>query len=349
MKSDEALAAENAVAEKLAAVGADTVRSSTPTQAPLEQTPPDLNPPEPQVEVDAPEPVAEDVQTPPDLNPPEPAQGEDPAIAAYLKKYGGDVNKALQAAVHAQRKLGEQGNELGQQRQENAEYQALIDELSGLRQDLTQQRTAQQANVLPDQATIDWLDQEIATNPASAQTYAVQALNAGQTVLYDRIMRGWYETDPYAATTFSNALRFEQMKQELQASAPVRDENTAMQAALSQTLAEHPEFTQYTDDLATVIERYPAAAIGLTGTAEQKKQAIETLFALAERDTLRSLALTTSGGTPAEAATQAEVAVPATSEAHPDEAPAEPTPLDVWRQQFREEADRMRHGAFVAR
>lgn len=340
MKTDEALAAENAVAEKLASVGADTVRRST-HQAPLEPAgAPEPTPePEPQAQVEDETPAEPAAEAAAET----PSAGDDPAISAYLKKYGGDVNKALQAAVSAQRKLGEIGSELGQTRQQNAELEQIITRL-----DAMEQRAAQPAAPsLPDQATIDWLDEQITVNPAAAQGYAVQALNAGQTVLYDRIMRQWYDNDPYAATNFSNAIRFEQVKQELQAAAPVRDENTAMQAAVSQVLSEHPEFTQYTDNLAAVIERYPAAASGLQGSQEQKQQAIETLFALAERDTLRAIALT--GGPAAEAATTHDVVTAATSQDPPTEAPAEPTPLDKWREQFRQEAEKMRGGAFVAR
>ena len=332
MKSEETVAAEQALEEKLAGIGIR--RGGTAT---LEQPPPEQAPPEP-VEEQPAEP-AEAPPVEPEAPPEQPAG--DPAIAAYLAKYGGDVDKALQAAVAAQRKLGELGNELGQQRQENAEYQQILTEIEALKQQ-------RQQPPMP----VDWIDEQIAANPASAREYAVQALNSNQPLLYERIMRQWYETDPYAAQDFQSALRVEQVKRELQAQAPQRDEGIQMQAALQQVLAEHPEFTQYADGLEAVITKYPAAAAGLRGGQQEKQQAIETLFALAERDTLRAIAL--AGGPAAEPATAQEVATGTTSQEHPHEAPAPPTPQDVFREQFRQEAAR-RNGerpipqAFVAR
>lgn len=43
-----------------------------------------------------------------------------PEVEAYLAKYGGDLGKALEAATNAQSKIGEQGNELGQLREQLA-------------------------------------------------------------------------------------------------------------------------------------------------------------------------------------------------------------------------------------
>src|SRR5689334_10344773 len=44
------------------------------------------------------------------------APGYPEEVQAYLSKYGGDVAKALEAAIHAQAKIGEQGNEIGELR-----------------------------------------------------------------------------------------------------------------------------------------------------------------------------------------------------------------------------------------
>ena len=338
MKSDAALAAEQALEAKLSESGADQIRRHTFDEAPepvvVEEEPAAPTP----AEVEAP--TETTVETPVEEAAP---SSDDPAVAAYLKKYGGDVSKALQAAVSAQPKLGELGNELGEHRQQNAEYERVINELAEIRQQIQQP----QVQPVPDQATIDWVDEQITLNPAAAPQFAVQALQAGQTMLYDRIMETWFAVQPRAASSFETAVRVEQVKQELSAQAPARDENVMMQAALQQVLAENPEFHQYADDLASTIEKYPAAAAGLRGSQQEKQQAIETLFALAERDTLRSLAL--SGNTPAESNSATDVATATTSQDHPDEAPAEPTPLEAWREQFRSEAERMRGGAFVVR
>lgn len=334
MKSDDALAAEQALEAKLAEAGADKVRRHTFDEQPAttaEEEAPAATEEPPPAEPETP--AAEEASAP----------VENAAVAAYLKKYNGDVNKALEAAVSAQRKLGELGNELGEHRQQAAEYEQVISKLEQLEGRLNQ--PPQQPVV--DQATVDWLDEQITLNPAAAPQYAAQALQAGQHMLYERIMETWFAVQPRAASQFDTAVRIEQVKQELAAQTPARDENVVMQAALQQVLAEHPEFHQYADDLASTIERYPAAAAGLKGSQQEKQQAIETLFALAERDTLRSLAL--SGNTPAESTSATDVATATTSQDHPDQAPAEPTPLEKWREDFRETADQMRGGAFVVR
>ena len=334
MKTDEALAAEQAVEARLAAEGANEVRRHTFSDEPAAASP---------VETPAEEAPSEETVAP-EAAPEETVEaGGDPAIAAYLSKYGGDVSKALQAAVSAQRKLGEMGNELGQKREQNAELEQVITELAAIKEQLAQPQQQQ----VPDQATVDWIDEQITVNPAVAPQYASQALQAGQPLLYQRIMRQWYEVDPYAATEFSNAVRFEQMKQEIAKQQPVRDENLQMQSALSQVLADNPEFTQYAEDLEAAIQRYPAAAQGLRGSQDEKVESIKTLFALAERDTLRAIAL--SGNTPTGPTTTTDVATATTSTDHPDEAPAPPTPLEKWREDFRKTAEEMRGGAFVAR
>lgn len=334
-------AAEDAVAAKLTEAGLDGLRPRHSFDREPEA------PAEPAAEA-APEETPAELESQAESQAePQPAERQgDPVAAAVLAKYGNDPSKLAEAYASLERRLGEQRNEIGQTRQENAELAQLLAEVGEIKQQLTHQPQ------LPSQGTVEWIDEQIAANPQAARDLAVRALNDGQTLLAERIMRTWYDHDAYAAQEFSNTLRFEQMKRELAQQQPARDESTQMQAALSQVLAEHPEFTQYTDGLDAVINRYPAAAAGLRGSQQEKQQAIETLFALAERDTLRAVAL--SGGPAAEPATEQQVASSTTSQEHPHEAPAAPTPEEVFREQFRQEAARHRGEraipqAFVAR
>lgn len=328
---ERAAAAEAAVEAKLASVGAGEIRQQRFEDAPAaaETATPDA----PTVEDTAP--VAPPADTTPVESP------GDPAVATVLNKYGNDPVKVAQAYAHLQAKLAEQANELGQLRQGTSEYQALLGEFEQLKQTIAQTQAPQYQ--VPDAGTMDWVEQQIIENPHMAARFAQQASQSGQPWLHERVMRTWHTVDPYAASQYQTQTAVEQARREWQAQQPAYapDEGQQMQTALASVLNQHPEFNQYADSLTGVINRYPAVAQGLTGGLQEKQATIEALFALAERDTLRALALT--GATPAEPQTQASVVTPTTSESREEPAPV--SPLDAWRSEFRQEAERYTKGA----
>ena len=55
---------------------------------------------------------------------------DDPEIAAYLERFGGDADKALAAAVEAQKMIGRQANEVGELRQQQSELKGRLDQLA---------------------------------------------------------------------------------------------------------------------------------------------------------------------------------------------------------------------------
>lgn len=340
MKSDEALAAEQTLEAKLADIG---VR-------PPVRNPGDSKPaPEPVVveeapAAEAPAAVEEPVEAPAAVEEIAAELAQDPTAAAVLAKYGNDPTKVAQALAHAQRKLGQQGSELGDERQKAAEYETILTELQAMRE---QQAQPQQQQFV-DQSTADWFDQQLLDDPVRTMEWARQNNNQ---MLYQRGISTWKDVDPYGASRYANAVDMQALEQRLASQRPTND-SVEMQSALNQVLSTHQEFVQYADDLPNVIERYPLVAAGLSGGQEQKQQAIETLFALAERDTLRSLALT--GATPVDTTSSTAVAVPATAEQIPDEEAAQPSAQDQFREQFRKEAERyggerVIPGAYVAR
>lgn len=344
----EALAAEQAVEAKLAEAGADQIRrhsfGDAPDAAPVDQGTPEevaAEPPrnelgqfastEPQETVaETPEPQAEN-------------SGLDPAVQAYLTKYGGDVDKALAGAVHLQRKAGEQSNELGDLRR-------MVDELSALRETVQADYQARANAPQPiDQATADWYDQQVMQNPHQALAWAQQQ---GNQLLIQRGLDTWKEVDPYGAAVYTNQLQNaqfqQQMEQKLQAAQqlPV-DANVNM--ALQSVRGRNPQFTNYDEALADTLERYPYQAQQLqaaasSGDRAQLEGAIETLYALAERDTLRGLAL--SGPAPETTTASSEVVEPTTSETHEPE--PEPSRTDQFLAAFRQEAEHQRRGVWVA-
>ena len=343
--SEELIEGTGAVEAKLAEAGVDTVRrhsfSEAPEAAPEVGTPAEV--------VDEGQPRNELGQfvgaEQPEEVPSEPqAQTGDPAVAAFLSKYGGDVDKALAGAVHLQRKAGEQSNELG-------ELRRMVDELSSLRETIAADAQARQQYQAPiDQATVDWYDQQILEgNGKAALEWARQQ---GNELLLQRGLSTWKQVDPYEAAAYRQDLYFSQLRQEMeqqkQASQqlPV-DANVHM--ALSNVRSQHPEFVNYDDALGDTLAKYPFMQEALVGASQSGDRAklegaIETLYALAQRDTLASIALT--GNTPETTATSSEVAEPTTSETR--EPAPEPSPLDAWRDEFRQMAERERKGVWVA-
>ena len=346
---------ESAVEAKLSEFGADQIRRPSFTDAP-EAAPADQGTPVEEVAAQPRNELGQFAGQEPDTTAEAPAEETasesdvlDPALQSYLKKYG-DPNdpatreKALQAAVHAQRRLGELGNELGQERQANTEYQQMIAELQGIREAVSQQPQAPL-----DQATVDWFDQAVMQNPHQAMAWAQQQ---GNQMLVQRGLDTWKEVDPYGAATYRSDLQFQQYQQDvekrLQAAQqlPV-DANVNM--ALQAVRTRNPGFISYDEALADTLERYPYQAQQLqtaaaSGNRDQLEGAIETLYALAERDTLRSLAL--SGEAPEQTTSTEQVATPTTSETR--EPAPEPSPLDEFRAAFKQEADHQRRGVWVA-
>lgn len=339
--SDAADAARMALEEKLAGAGLDNIRRVEMTPATQEVTPVVEEPVEEQTEevVSTPEePIA------PEVTPPVP-EG-DPVSASVLAKYGNDPVKLAQAHAELQKKLGEQGSELGEQRQRAAEHEQMRAELDELK--------ARQQAPAPyvDQATVDWFDQATFDNPHGAVEWARSNNNP---LLFQRGLATWKEQDPFAASQYATSLQIENAKAEMEQRLATRgaaDDGSQMQLALSSVLGQHPEFGQYANDLESVISRYPGVAAGLRGSQEDKQSAIETLFALAERDTLKSIAL--SGPTPETASTQ-QVVTATTSQDHPEQEEQVSSPLDEFRQQFADEAKRfggeraIPNNAYVAR
>jgi hypothetical protein len=227
----------------------ETPIEETETEAPSEETPQAELEPDVVAELDEPEEVVETEA---------PQYGEE--VSAYLSKYGGDVEKALAAAIQAQSKIGEQGQELGELRRM---VQEIVD------------RPEPRAPVSP--FITEQLQEAIDTNPSQVATWAIQNENPH---VYEAALSEWYDQDPKAAIRFEISLNRELAKQEAQAQfAPeiesVREREKAR--ALSdahRTLADkYPDFQQVLESatsdevagidrnlLATVLETNPAQA-----------------------------------------------------------------------------------------
>ena len=351
MSEAEIHGGQNAVEEKLAEIGFGRDRIDVRQAAPDEGTPAEevVQADQPrddlgrfvgeQPEAEVPEPEQADE---PQQVPAEPAiEAQDPAVAALLQKYGGDVDKALQGAVHLQRKAGEQSNELGDLRR-------MVDELTQLREGIQQQNQYQQQPVM-DQATVDWFDQQTLENPYQMAEYARQQNNG---ILMQRALSTWKDIDPYQAAVYTNELRLqEQQKQFEERLTKVQQlpMDSSINVALTNVRSRNPQYANYDDGIATAMEKYPSAARAVqfaaeSGNSAELEAAIETLYGLAIGDTLQQIALT--GPAPESTTTTSDVAAPTISEPH--EAPPAPTAEQQFREAFRQEIDQRRRGVFVA-
>lgn len=328
MKSDEAIAAEQALEAKLQAGGLDQIRRQPSFDEP--EAVELATPTESAEEIQAEEPVAAEVTVA------EPQEG-DPVAAAVLAKYDNDPAKLAQAYAEIQKKMGQQGQELGEHRQQSAEYERVSAELEAIKQRLD--TPAPQPQYV-DQATADWYDQQVIDNPVQALEWA----RTNNNLLFQRGIATWKDFDPYAASQYATHLQIETAKAEMeQRYTQQPKQGGGVNDALANVFARNPEYNQYASDLSTVMEGNKFAADAYTaavqsGNQQQIEGAITTLFRLAEADTLRAIAL--SGGTPAEGTSATEVATATTSTEHPGEAAPPPSGVDVFRQQFREEAQR---------
>lgn len=152
-------------------------------------------------------------------------------VSSYLGKYGGDVGKALEAALHAQAKLGEQGQELGELRRA---VQELYD----------RPEPRQQTSPFVSEQVQEAIDD----NPGRVAAWALQ--NNDQAV-YEAAVREWYDQDPMSASRFEIAMNREMLRAEMQAesaatNSAVQDQQRSLAVvnahkALSQ---KYPDFQQ---------------------------------------------------------------------------------------------------------
>lgn len=179
--TDEEIRADQATDDKLAAVFAAEIARTDPAEDTSAADP------TPETPVEAHEaPVADET---PDTPPSETAP-DDPEIAAYLEKYGGDPNKALKAAVEAQKLIGKQGSELGEYRREFEERIAEVQRQAAeqIQQVQLAQQQAQYAQQAPN-AINTALEQGNYYGAAEA------ARQAGDPLLYNHVMTQWF-ADP---------------------------------------------------------------------------------------------------------------------------------------------------------
>lgn len=175
--TDDGLAAEKALDSKLEAIYA----SETGGSGPDEGTP---------APVDAPEAAVETLPAEEPAEPAVAADGEDPEVAALLEKYGGDQQKALRAAVDAQKLIGKQGNELGEYRREFEERIADVQVQAQAQIQAIQAQQQQQHYTAQAPASIN-----VALEQGNYFAAAETARQTNDPVLINHVMTQWF-ADP---------------------------------------------------------------------------------------------------------------------------------------------------------
>jgi hypothetical protein len=206
------------------------------------------------------------------------ASDADP-VQALLAKYGGDQQKALQAAVEAQSLLGRQAQELGEARKANeewaqwAEYQAQ-----------QAQQVAQQS-----QGISGWEDL-IDENPAQATQMAFQQ---GNRAAYQAAVQAWEELSPGAPQNWYDNQQIKgALAAQHQQADYARRENAGMEAVNS-VVERYPDLPDLVDRMVEIAPNYPHEVMALaSGNMDVAAPAIESLYLKARGLTSDTLANT---------------------------------------------------------
>lgn len=202
------------------------------------------------------------------------AEEKDEGLDKYLERFGGDVDKALKAAVEADRMIGRQGQQMGE----------LQKQLTELQEALQAPMPEQPAPVT--QEMVDWFDEQAMEDPAGAVAYALQNDPTG--VLYNRAMDVWYEESPRQAAAFERRLELQAYQQEMWQQQRPLYEQAARQdfAALWQEMAaDIPELRDpaTAEAMMQAVREAPEILAGLrSGLPDDRKRMIRNLYKLAK-------------------------------------------------------------------
>lgn len=324
--TEDGLEAEKRLDDKLAAFYAEETGQNTAQPAVEEEVPAVEEAVEPET---AEEPAAETTEA---------AAPDDPDVASYLAKYGGDTGKALRAAVEAQQLIGRQGQEIG-------ELRRAFDEQ--IQQIQAQVQQTQYATRAPD--AVERLVEQ--GNYHAAAEYARQAQDAG---LYQHVLSHWL-ADPdqqFAGVNYHTTLVAQAQTQQVE---QLIDQRLAGVTATTGELAEERQrttferdfrtFSQGKDDIASVTpemlrvaQEYENVVSPLLASPDPqtRQQAFEFLYTQARGrvgDTLAKAAQEAAAGqqqAAREAKQKATVGSPSTQSQA-----TTPTPVDAFKAEFR--------------
>lgn len=256
-------------------------------------------------------------------------QEEDPLVADFLARHGGDTGAALKTAAHQMSMMGQQAQELGELRKA----------VEGLHQEF-------QAEEYPvDDGLIGWAQQAAIENPVEAALWSLK----NQPAVYDTIMSQWYADDPMGASRFERSLEMQAYRTQVQQDLapvvqPVQEvaQRESFQRAWAQVESEYPDFPQYSDQVLNVARGNQELLEALANpSADAKAKVLRTLFLVARGMNMGALqegAQQQSQDAAAQLRRQAAVGTMTSSAPPPASGGGQTGHLDEWRRAFREEA-----------
>lgn len=172
-----------------------------------------------------------------------------PETELLLDKYGGDLNKALQALNESQSLIGRQGNELGDIRRE----------LEAMRSDM-QTRASQPALQWPDE---DDLPEEAVPK---LRRIAEAAFTNADAATFDNALSQWGEFDELGVETYKMLKATQVLALQQQDQTQTRDEPT-LEAGVDSLVAKYPQLqtTEFQSELNVEIEKLPSLGRILRG------------------------------------------------------------------------------------
>lgn len=193
-------------------------------------------------------------------------ESDDLEVKAFLAKYGNDMEKALRGAAELSHVVGKQG-------MEKAQLQQRVEELEN---DLARARMLGGNPPVTDEQRV-WIEQAVASgNP----TYFVQqAVEAGEFELARALCAEWGSEDPYNAGRVR--AQVDATEWEFANNQPPLDMNLLLQTMSQQD----PEFSRYSPQMASVIERlgesHPAVQDARSGDLMRSINGLQRIYELA--------------------------------------------------------------------
>jgi len=196
--------------------------------------------PEPEPEEEPEEGEAEEGEEGEEGEPTVEYETDDPEVLAWLKRYQGDVDRALKGAVALQRAMGRQGQEkavLNRRVQELERQLGQAQAFSGSQPFLTEDQRA-------------WV--ETAADSGNPIAFVRAAVDEGEFELARAVCHAWARDDSFSAMRAAQAID----AAEFNASTAQIEQQTLETPKLLEILAEHyPDLPQYQQKMADLIEQ----------------------------------------------------------------------------------------------